>query len=81
MSERNRELVHWDEPKEKEQSESAYATGAQQMISEERERQRDAMSIAKPDADDPRRLEERILPEGAQVTGGEDYDARDVGEN
>lgn len=78
MSERNRELVTWDDPKEKEQAESSWTSGAEQMQVEERELQRDRVSRARPDGSSSQLTTDRVMPEGMDGAGGGDID--DVGD-
>jgi len=78
MSERNRELVNWDEPKEKEQADSSWASGAEQMQTEERELERDRISKARPEGSTRKLTEDRVMPEGMGGAGGGDID--DVGD-
>jgi hypothetical protein len=78
MSERNQELVDWDEPKEKEQAQSSWSSGAEQMRAEERELQRDRISKARPGGSSQSLTDERVIPEGMGGAGGGDVD--DVGD-
>jgi hypothetical protein len=67
-------LHRWEEPKSKAQGEYSYASGADQMRSEERERQRDEMSRARPEGSSSQLTDDRVLPEGMGGAGGGDLD-------
>jgi hypothetical protein len=67
-------LHRWEEPKDKAQSEYSYASGADQMRSEERERQREEVSRARPEGSTSQITDERVLPEGMGGAGGGDLD-------
>jgi hypothetical protein len=67
-------LHRWEETKEKAQGEYAYTSGADQMRAEERERQRDRLSRARPEGSSSQLTSDRVLPEGMAGAGGGDVD-------
>lgn len=77
-SSNNENLIRQDAPRDKEQASTSYASGAEVLANEERERRRNEQSQALEDAGDPRLTEQRSEMEGMGGAGGGDLD--DVGD-
>lgn len=71
---RQADLHRFDEPKEKAQGEYSYGSGADQMVVEERERQREEISQARPEGSRSQITDDRVIPEGMGGAGGGDID-------